>query len=237
MSLAACCSLLSGLWRMLLRPFRLQSREAQYRVPLIGDEPQKEAEPEAPQLSQDELARILGNTLPQSKAPTIRECDEKEFIEVARGSDSQAALEAVREAPAKVVNACDECSGTALHFLAAEGHVQACGALLSRDDFVEINARNGIGSTALHIAAANDEEEICKMILECPRFTAGASVANDNGQTPLDFALEFGTGLCSSVLEAAGGQGGTRRRRGRHIYGRTMVPEDDDTVQDMDELD
>ena len=104
------------------------------------------------------------------------------------------------------------------------------------------------------------------------------------------------TGLCSSLLEAAGGQQGTRRRRGRHIYGRshessgrlllqphpgilhkteatlfnskfhndhnvyylfffchchfkvpscsisllfsrTMVPDDDDKVQDMDELD
>lgn len=29
------------------------------------------------------------------------------------------------------------------------------------------------------------------------------------------------TGLCASVLQAAGGQQGTRRRRGRHIYGRT----------------
>eukprot|EP00434_Breviolum_minutum_P030420 symbB.v1.2.026904.t2/scaffold2726.1/size72210/2 len=112
-------------------------------------------------------------------------------MEIARSADSQAAFQAVETAPTQVVNACDECSGTALHFLAAEGHVQACRALLSREDFEEISARNGIGSTALHIAAANDEEEICKMILEDPRFTSGASVANDNGQTPLDHCRCF----------------------------------------------
>lgn len=238
-----CCRLLNVAWRMLLRAFCGQSREAVYRAPLIDGE-EKEVAPEAPKLSEDERARILGNMLPRRIPQLPKECDEKvleqlqeEFMEIARSADSEAAFEAVKEAPTQIVNACDECSGTALHFFAAEGHIQACRALLSRDDFMEINARNGIGSTALHIAAANDEEEICKMILDCPRYTAGASVANSNGQTPLDFSLEFGTGLCSTVLEAAGGQQGTRRRRGRHIYGRTMVPDDDDTVQDMDELD
>lgn len=242
-----CCRLLNVAWRMVLRAFsRIQSREAVYRAPLIDGEEQEVA-PEglqAPKLSEEERARILGNMLPRRIPQLPKECDEKvleqlqeDFMEIARSADSEAAFEAVKEAPTQIVNACDECSGTALHFFAAEGHVQACRALLSRDDFVEMNARNGIGSTALHIAAANDEEEICKMILNCPRYTAGASVANANGQTPLDFSLEFGTGLCSTVLEAAGGQQGTRRRRGRHIYGRTMVPDDDDTVQDMDELD
>ena len=246
---AACCRRIIAAVRMVLQAFRIQSREALYRVPYPENEEEEEEEEEevppqqAPDISEEELARILGNTVPaRKKLP--KECDKKaleqlqeEFMEIARSADSQAAFQAVETAPTQVVNACDECSGTALHFLAAEGHVQACRALLSREDFEEISARNGIGSTALHIAAANDEEEICKMILEDPRFTSGASVANDNGQTPLDFALEFGTGLCASVLQAAGGQAGTRRRRGRHIYGRTMVPDDDDKVQEMDELD
>ncbi|CAE7733296.1 Ankrd6 [Symbiodinium pilosum] len=203
--LGGCCQMLSCMAQMLRkwlqRLFGVRCRDA-----LLAD--LNEATPQqvqgplevAQSISEEELAHILGNSFPSSEQRQFAEGKEsedlerlqEEFLEIVQACDSQAALRAVQSATSDIVNASDDCVGSALHFIAAEGHVQACRSLLSRADFVQVNARNGIGSTALHIAAANDEEEICKMILACPRFTLGAGAFNNNGQTPMDFAAEFG---------------------------------------------
>jgi len=253
--MSRCCELLARAGQMLRNLWsRLSGRSDQYREALLSQNVEDERVHEVsqdsarvPLVSQEELARILGNSVPMEhklankEAPEDLERQQEEFLETVQGSGSQAAFLAVQSATTEIVNASDECVGSALHFIAAEGHVEACRALLSRCDFTQVNARNGIGSTALHIAAANDEEEICKMILEDARFTAGADVANNNGQTPMDFAAEFGTGLCLGVLQAAGGRHGTRRRRGREIYTRigasALAAAQSEEVTDMNGLD
>ncbi|CAE7927690.1 ubiB [Symbiodinium sp. KB8] len=223
---------------------------SRYRDTLLANREAGEVhrlEEAARSVSEEELAQILGNSFPGSVLRPAENCEDpedlerlqEEFLEIVQSSDSQAALRAVESATSEIVNASDECVGSALHFIAAEGHVQACRALLARSDFGQANSRNGIGSTALHIAAANDEEEICKMILACPRFTVGAAAVNNNGQTSMDFAAEFGTGLCLDILEASGCRYGTCRRRGRQVLNRrpaNALGAQAEEVADMNEL-
>merc|ERR1711862_1047062 len=102
---------------------------------------------------------------------------------------------------------------------AAEGHVKACRALLERSDFLGVNSTNNIGSTALHLAAGNDERDICRLLIDCPRFTVGVNALNNNGQTPLDFATEFGTGVAVKDLTDAGAESGRPSMR-RHVESR-----------------
>jgi len=243
-----------------------------------------------PELSQEELACILGNARPQLTNPGVSDKEltkavyerfpengsrrhqqtspegkhlerpvsdlgrvrvemqeelakvQEEFLEFLRTGDSEVALKAVLAAPMLVVNFNDECSGNALLCCAAEGHVTACKALLDRADFHGVNATNSIGSTALHLAAANDEDAICRAILACPRFMGGVNILNNNGQSPMDFAVEFGTGLCTSLLQEFGGKSVCLRRRGGNHYGgrHSMfggAPLQNEEVQDMNELD
>eukprot|EP00439_Symbiodinium_sp_Y106_P068996 s4698_g11.t2 len=232
MSMLRGCGCLAGIMQMLrsLRQ-RLLGQDCRCRDSLLANREAAEVcrlEEAARSVSEEELAHILGNSFPSSAPRPGENCEDseelerlqEEFLEIVQSSDSQAALRAVESATSEIVNASDECVGSALHFIAAEGHVQACRALLARSDFGQVNSRNGIGSTALHIAAANDEEEICKMILACSRFTVGANAVNNNGQTSMDFAAEFGTGLCLDILEASGCRYGTCRRRGRQVLTR-----------------
>lgn len=145
-----------------------------------------------------------------------------EVLTAMEGDDSQHALEVVRTASTAAINFEDEVKRNALLLAVSEGHLEACRALLARPDFRGINARNTIGSTALHLAAANGETEVCKEILACPRFTLGVNAENNNGQTPLDFSLEFGEGDASEVLRAGGGNSSGRAMRSRQARG---IPE------------
>ncbi|CAE7440210.1 unnamed protein product [Symbiodinium necroappetens] len=251
MSMLSGCGCLAGIVRMLRNLRQRLGQGCRYRDTLLANREAGEVhrlEEAARSVSEEELAQILGNSFPGSVLRPAENCEDsedlerlqEEFLEIVQSSDSQAALRAVESATSEIVNASDECVGSALHFIAAEGHVQACRALLARSDFGQVNSRNGIGSTALHIAAANDEEEICKMILACPRFTVGAAAVNNNGQTSMDFAAEFGTGLCLDILEASGCRYGTCRRRGRQVLNRrpaNALGAQAEEVADMNELD
>ncbi|CAE8581211.1 unnamed protein product [Polarella glacialis] len=209
------------------------ARETRLSSPLLAPE---DSSPAEEQMSQEALARLLGNS--RSDEVPLNDCSEAEaeaFLEVMRGQDSRLCLKTVRQASASVVNARDECIGNALHAAASEGHLEAVRLLLLRSDFRGVNCLNSIGSTALHIAAANDEEDICKVLLLCPRFTAGVNAVNDNGQSALDFAVEYGSGVCSPVLEAAGGQSVKLRRRVGAAY--RPEPPQEGPAQDMAGLD
>eukprot|EP00434_Breviolum_minutum_P030421 symbB.v1.2.026905.t1/scaffold2726.1/size72210/3 len=80
---AACCRRIIAAVRMVLQAFRIQSREALYRVPYPENEEEEEEEEvppqQAPDISEEELARILGNTVPaRKKLP--KECDKKAWL-------------------------------------------------------------------------------------------------------------------------------------------------------------
>lgn len=138
------------------------------------------------------------------------------------GRDSEAAASFVREADSEAINTADGLRRTALLLIAMEGHEEACRLLLAREDFAHPNARNLIGSTALHLAAGNGHRAICKLLLASPRFApaGGINAQNNNGQTPLDFALEFRDGLAVEILANAGGTASDRsQRRGRRGVG------------------
>merc|ERR1712107_256220 len=69
-----------------------------------------------------------------------------------------------------VVNFQDPASGrTALHIAAAEGLVDVCQRILSREDFSAVNAEDKQGKTALAYAEAAGHTEICQMIRRAGR--------------------------------------------------------------------
>lgn len=206
-------------------------------------------------LTAAELAKILGNTVPDDEdagdpchAPRSTgtfgnsEAVDEELVtagvaaddkvageallKAMEGDDSQLALRLVRDASPAVINYVSE-DRNALLVGAMEGHVEACRALLGRSDFLGANLTNNIGSTALHLAAANDHVEICKALIACPRFTAGINAENVNGLTPLDFSHDFGEGNAARVLEAAGGQrqSSGTLRERRKMQGQCLGPD------------
>jgi hypothetical protein len=176
-----------------------------------------------PQLSPAELARILGNSVDEDyeddQAEVLAAINEEHdataismgeaLLQAMNGSDSDHALEMVQRAGTTAVNFVDDMGQNALMIGCMEGHDEACRALLGRADFLGVNICNCLGSTVLHLAAGNDNVEICSALLSCPRFTSGVNAQNRNGQTALDFALEFGEGLAQEVLIAAGGRRAT----------------------------
>eukprot|EP00928_Gymnodinium_smaydae_P061045 TRINITY_DN4508_c2_g1_i1.p1 TRINITY_DN4508_c2_g1~~TRINITY_DN4508_c2_g1_i1.p1 ORF type:complete len:335 (-),score=99.44 TRINITY_DN4508_c2_g1_i1:113-1072(-) len=195
----------------------------------------------------EELARLLGNNAPRKAASTeprsaaaaataaaaaaayAAAAEEspgsnprgEELLQTLERHDHGAAERAVRAADIRTVNYTDECNRNALFIAVAEGHVEACKLLLAREDFGGVNARNPVGATVLHIAAANDETEVCRAILECPRFEHGINAETKAGQTPLDFYTEFGEGdpEMMQLLSTAGGlaNGRSVRRSSRII--------------------
>lgn len=185
-----------------------------------------------------DLQRILGNSV-SSCARAQSEADElvpetgpsgQEMLDACEGSDSALALEAVRTAGPKALNSFDDINRNALLLTAAEGHLEALRHLLQRGDFQGLGARNNIGSSALHLAAGNEQLEVCEALLTSERYLAAAPInaRNDNGQTPLDFAAEFGDGVCSAVLEDKGGEASGRGtwRRGRVQAGNRRGPQE-----------
>lgn len=228
-------------------------------------EPSKSVNPATtPEISKQELAKLLGNSISSAEIAATEEIDEQlqeegsstkdqamfhlqkgqAFLDILRGTDSEEAAAACRQVKKEVVNIKDDCVGSALHLAASEGHVEACFELLKREDFLGVNARNFTGCTALHIAAGNDEVEIVQAILACPRFTSGVNAQNDFGQSALDFAMEFGQGFASKVLQDIGGQSCRLRRRerqgGEHRIPRSSefdASANSEEIQDMNELD
>jgi len=172
--------------------------------------------------------------------------DAQNMLEALEGEDSKLALEAVRQASTRSVNAVDDIGRGALLLAAMEGHLGACHALLARLDFHGANARDMIGSTALHMAAGNDHVEICRLLLASTRFTAGANALNNNQKTPLDFAIEFGEGQAADVIQAAGGvsggraprtEGNLRDRMAKRVESINEASEGVENVNDMNDLD
>lgn len=190
-------------------------------------------------------------TSTEEDGPLAREVEE--LFRALDDPDNAAAADLCAHASAKLINARDDLDRNALFVAAAEGNLEVTHVLLSREDFLGVNERNCIGSTALHLAAGNDQTDICRAILECPRFLEGVNVINNNGQSPLDFALEFGSGAAESILREAGGQTARGSQRGelpshfRRLGNRSTVstalpPEgldgaDIDLMMEMDSLD
>lgn len=175
-----------------------------------------------------ELQQILGNSVSSCAARAESEAaplepdsgpSGQEVLDACEGSDAALALAAVQSAGPMAANSVDEINRNALLLTAAEGHLDALLHLLGRSDFRGLGARNNIGSSALHLAAGNEHLEVCEALLASGRYVAAAPInaRNDRGQTPLDFAVEFGDGVCCAALEAKGGEASGRiaRRRGR----------------------
>lgn len=139
------------------------------------------------------------------------------LIKAMAGEDGELATRLVNAGSTAVINYLDADERNALIVGAMEGHSEACQALLSRADFIHANKTNHVGATALHLAAANDHIPICTVLIDSPNYTAGINAKTRNGQTPLDFALDFGEGTCGHVIESAGGErtnaGSLRARR------------------------
>merc|ERR1712151_35128 len=162
----------------------------------------------------------------RAEGPKIEEITEEdpgptgeEVLSAMESGDSERAVEVAKIASTTAINYTDEVSRNALLLAASEGHLEAVHILLKRNDFRGVNARNSIGSTALHQAAANGEPEVCQAILSCSRFNLGVNVQNNNGQTPLDFSVEFGEGDAAEVLRAAGATTSGRAMRSRERAG------------------
>jgi hypothetical protein len=156
------------------------------------------------------------------------------------GQDSELALQLVLEASTTAVNyVAEDTNRTALLATAMEGHTKACQHLLERADFLAIGGTDNIGANALHLAAANDHVEICELLIASSRFTAGINAKTRNGQTALDFAIEFGEGTCADVLAAAGGQrasSGNLRDR-RKMRGQMLSEDGGAAMSNMSALD
>lgn len=135
------------------------------------------------------------------------------FLEALEGADHELACELAGLASTATANAVDCLGRNALILAAAEGHLEACRLLLSREDFRGVNGRTSVGASALHLAAANDEPEISEAILACSRFVEGVNATTYAGQTPLDFCNEFSGGAAREVLVAAGAEPGRGSRR------------------------
>lgn len=133
----------------------------------------------------------------------------QELLKALEGEDSELACDLVRRAGVTALNYTDDLGRNALLLAASEGHTAACAVLLEREEFAGMNVRNMIGASALHLAAANDQTQMCRDLLACPRFTLGVNAEASNGQTPLDYSIEFGEGAASDMLTAAGGRRAT----------------------------
>eukprot|EP00747_Dinoflagellata_sp_TGD_P209676 gnl/TRDRNA2_/TRDRNA2_83054_c0_seq1.p1 gnl/TRDRNA2_/TRDRNA2_83054_c0~~gnl/TRDRNA2_/TRDRNA2_83054_c0_seq1.p1 ORF type:complete len:102 (+),score=10.51 gnl/TRDRNA2_/TRDRNA2_83054_c0_seq1:120-425(+) len=98
------------------------------------------------------------------------------------------------------------------------------------------------------MAAANDQPEICRELLHCSRFTLGVNAVNNQGATPLDFAVNFGDDhSAAAVLRDFGGEPGgqfgswrahrqTRMTRGLNA-GHVQVGLADSTDSDVVDVD
>jgi len=201
----------------------------------VADQAQGQPGSEAPaSLNALDLARVLGNSVPDPAEQPDSDGDDsdepqpedeesgpsgQELLDALEGEDSTLAELQVRGAGRRAVNFTDGPRRSALLLAAMEGHHEACRLLLLREDFQHTNARNTIGSTALHLAAANGHREIVQLLLSCPRFSpaGGINAENNNGQTALDFAVEFGEGVAKDLLLDAGARTSDRStRRGRY---------------------
>eukprot|EP00811_Abedinium_folium_P005081 NODE_14679_length_1093_cov_5.690476.p1 GENE.NODE_14679_length_1093_cov_5.690476~~NODE_14679_length_1093_cov_5.690476.p1 ORF type:complete len:222 (+),score=54.94 NODE_14679_length_1093_cov_5.690476:222-887(+) len=177
-------------------------------------------------MSPAEMAQMLGNSVCEDDDNACSEETELvhelqpsavALLSVLERDDHAVALEAVRAASPRDINACDELGRNALLLAAAEGHEDACEALLAREDFRGASASTTIGACALHLAAGNGHVGVCHVLLTCERFALGVNALTTNGRTPLDFALDFGDGTAAQVIREAGGERSGREPRSRMV--------------------
>jgi len=83
-----------------------------------------------------------------------------------------------------------------------------CLAILARDDFSEVNARDVFGRTALHLAAASGHVDTCRAILARKDFT-NVNIEDYDGRTALEYAVSSGVRQgqeAAKAIRAAGGR-------------------------------
>lgn len=87
-----------------------------------------------------------------------------------------------------------------LHDAVRAGNVKRLGALLERPE-INVNAKDLYGNTSLHLAAYGGHGDC---ILELTQHGADVTLANNDGQVPLQFAELKGHVACVEILQAAG---------------------------------
>ncbi len=85
---------------------------------------------------------------------------------------------------------------TSLHMVAANGDLATARELIRRG--ANLNARNINGATPLILAASNNNPEMVLLLLGAG---ADASLANNKGDTPLDFAQKLGLFQIEALLK------------------------------------
>jgi len=97
----------------------------------------------------------------------------------------------------EAVNQRDENGHTPLHFASAHGHTRLLSALI--DLKADPNAKDKYGGTALHIAACQGHAQSVSALLQ----KGGVDIADDDGDTALNVALEAGHDDIAAVLRSA----------------------------------
>ncbi|OMJ76730.1 hypothetical protein SteCoe_23844 [Stentor coeruleus] len=92
-----------------------------------------------------------------------------------------------------------------IFYAAEEGHVNIIELLF---DPVIITVRDKFGDTILHFAAREGHDDACKFIIRKRKDLVNA--ANENGQTPLNYAMENGYLSVAEILQKAGGKMATQ---------------------------
>jgi uncharacterized protein YjbI with pentapeptide repeats len=93
---------------------------------------------------------------------------------------------------------------TALMYAAQMRLAEVCQAILSRADFVEVNAKTDSGRTALHSAASRGLAEVCQAMLSRADFVE-VNAKNASGMTALHYAAAGGYAeVCQAILSRAG---------------------------------
>jgi ankyrin repeat protein len=104
------------------------------------------------------------------------------FLDAARYGD----LEDLKSMPSSLSRSFDSFSGnSALHYAAANGHLEVVDYLLSID--ADANARNSSGNTPLHWASINGRIEVVQKLLD---HGADANVRNEFNERPFEEALK-----------------------------------------------
>jgi ankyrin repeat protein len=98
---------------------------------------------------------------------------------------------------------------TALHFAAADGHVEAVKILLQLS--ADIEAKTAEGMTPLHVAVVCGQAEVLETLVQ---LSANIEAMAENGSTPLHVAAFSGRAEAVQTLLQLGAQMGARTDRG-----------------------
>ena len=115
-------------------------------------------------------------------------------------------IEAVKQhlAEGADVNARSVIDDTPLHFAAGEGHKEVVELLIANG--ADVNAKGGIsGSTPLHFAALFGHKEVVELLIA---KGADVNAKDDDGATPLDWAVVEDSTEIADLLRKHGGKRG-----------------------------